>query len=568
MKRVFDIVLSLLGLVVFAPVLALISILILALNGRPVLFQQKRVGFKGNAFVIYKFRTMVQNAESLGKPLTVGDDPRITKLGNWLRKTKLDELPQLFNVFFGQMSFVGPRPEVERYVAYYSPDQRAVLELVPGITDLASIRFRHESDLLKKVADPERTYIEEILPEKIRINLEYASRSNVLCDCGVILRTLSALFSPESISGEEPTSHKLTCISSSDERKSANLCPHISVVVPCRNERDHIEACLRSILDQIEPADGMEVLVVDGMSDDGTREILRSIAVADTRVRLIDNPRRITPVALNLGINNARGHIIVRMDAHTQYAQDYVLKCVETLQQTGADNVGGPARTNAVGYVQRAIAAAHHSRFSSGGAAFHRVNYEGAVDTVFYGCWHKDKLVQIGLFDEELIRNQDDELNYRITKNGGRLWQSPQIRCWYSPRNSLAGLFKQYLQYGYWKVRVIQKHRRPASLRHLVPVVFVLGLALGWLPGLLYPPLGLLYAGLTIAYGTLCVAFSLGIAATAGWSLFPILPVVFFVYHLSYGFGFAAGLINFHGLRRAPRATATHPAAENNRTAA
>ncbi len=572
MKRVFDIVLSSLGLMIMSPLLALVSILVLTLNGRPVLFRQKRVGFKGNAFVMYKFRTMVRNAEALGKPLTVGDDPRITRIGNWLRKTKFDELPQLFNVLLGQMSLVGPRPEVERYVAYYTPDQCRVLNLVPGITDPASIRYRHESELLNTVADPERTYIEEILPDKIRINLEYASRSNVLRDCGVILRTVSALFVAEHIPSEVPKAHAVTCVSDSDERMSANSGPHVSVIVPCRNERSHIEASLRSILDQIEPPGGMEVLVIDGMSDDGTREILHRITVADTRVRVIDNPRRITPVALNLGIENARGQIIVRMDAHTQYSRDYVLQCVETLQQTGADNVGGPARTNAVGYVQRAIANAHHSPFSSGGAAFHRVDYEGEVDTVFYGCWRKDKLIQVGMFDEELIRNQDDELNYRITKNGGRLWQSPQIRCWYSPRNSLAGLFKQYLQYGYWKVRVIQKHHRPASLRHLVPVIFVLGLAFGWLPGLLYSPLGLVYTGLTIAYGVLCVAFSVHTAAIAGWSIVPILPVVFFVYHLSYGLGFAAGLINFHVLRRVPGATATgtatRPADESGRTAA
>jgi succinoglycan biosynthesis protein ExoA len=568
MKRVFDIVLSSVGLLVFSPLLVLISILTLALDGRPVLFRQKRIGFKGKPFEIYKFRTMVRNAESLGKPLTVGDDPRITKVGKWLRKTKLDELPQLFNVLFGQMGFVGPRPEVERYVAYYTPVQRAVLDLVPGITDLASIRYRYESEILNAASDPERTYIEQILPDKIRINLEYASQSNVLRDCGVILRTVSALFSSEHILDKEA----LTCASDRDVRKSANAGPRVSVIVPCRNERHYIETCLQSILAQVEPVGGMEVLVIDGMSDDGTRDIIRSIATTDTRVRCIDNPRQITPVALNLGITNARGQIIVRMDAHTKYSQDYVLKCVETLLQTGADNVGGPARTNAVGYIQRAIAAAHHSPFSSGGAAFHNVNYEGEVDTVFYGCWRKEKLIEIGLFDEELIRNQDDELNYRITKSGGRLWQSPQIRCWYSPRNSLVGLFKQYFQYGYWKVRVIQKHDRPASLRHLVPVVFVLGLALGWLPGLLYPPLGALYVGLTITYGMLCVAFSIKTASNAGWNILPILPVVFFIYHVSYGAGFAAGLINFHALRRVPRTTAaeaaTYPVAESNRAAA
>ena len=193
MKRVFDVVFSGLGILALSPALALIGWLILVFDGRPVLFRQERIGYQRKPFTIYKFRTMVQNAEELGKPLTVGDDPRITRFGRWLRNSKLDELPQLFNVFFGEMSFVGPRPEVEHYVAHYTLDQCRVLELVPGITDAASIRYRNESELLKKHDNPEQIYIEKIVPEKIRINLEYAKQASVLRDCGVILRTVADL---------------------------------------------------------------------------------------------------------------------------------------------------------------------------------------------------------------------------------------------------------------------------------------------------------------------------------------------------------------------------------------
>ena len=325
--------------------------------------------------------------------------------------------------------------------------------------------------------------------------------------------------------------------------------PQVSIVIPCRNERDHIETCLRSILAQLEPPGGMEILIADGMSDDGTRAIIGRIAEGDQRVRWIDNPRRITPTGLNLAIRAARGQIIIRMDAHSEYAPDYVKRCVEVLQQTGADNVGGPARIKAGGFVQRAVGAAHQSTFSTGGAAFHRPDYEGEVDTVFQGCWRKHKLLEVGLFDEELVRNQDDELNYRIKKGGGRLWQSTNIRCWYWPRASLIALFRQYLQYGFWKVRVIQKHKRPASLRHIMPVIFVLGLAMGWLTGFIYPPFWIAYAAAAATYGAVSVAFSARAAATAGWDLFPILPAVFFVYHVGYGIGFAAGLIHFVVLR-------------------
>src|SRR5262249_47183273 len=137
--------------------------------------------------------------------------------------------------------------------------------------------------------------------------------------------------------------------------------------------------------------------------------------------------------------------------------------------ETGADNVGGAMRTRASGFVQEAISLAFHSPFSVGGARFHNVEYQGYVDTVPYGCWRKSKLLDLGLFDEELVRNQDDELNLKIIRRGGKIWQSSLIQSWYQPRTSLWALFCQQAQYGYWKVRVIQKHKLPASWRHVVP---------------------------------------------------------------------------------------------------
>src|SRR5262249_25260654 len=142
-------------------------------------------------------------------------------------------------------------------------------------------------------------------------------------------------------------------------------------------------------------------------------------------------------------------------------------------------------------YVSRAIAAAFRSPFSAGGANSHDPRHEGPVDSVYLGCWRRDVFSRVGLFDEELVRNQDDEWNLRLIRSGGTIWQSPRIRSWYRPRASLAALFQQYRQYGYWKVRVIQKHRRPASPRHLVPVLFLLFAAFGWPAGLLHWSLGL-----------------------------------------------------------------------------
>lgn len=193
MKRAFDIALSLCGLAFLWPLLLIIGLVIVVADGFPVVFRQKRVGYRGRLFAIRKFRTMVRDAELRGALLTVGRDSRVTRVGFWLRKLKLDELPQLFNVLLGEMSFVGPRPEVPKYVDQYTVEQRRVLDLVPGITDPASIRFRHESDILESSSSPEKKYIEDIMPQKIRLNLGYAARCNVFTDLLVILRTVASL---------------------------------------------------------------------------------------------------------------------------------------------------------------------------------------------------------------------------------------------------------------------------------------------------------------------------------------------------------------------------------------
>ena len=326
----------------------------------------------------------------------------------------------------------------------------------------------------------------------------------------------------------------------------------VSIIIPCRNEAAHVEKCLRNVLAQDPLSDGksFEVLIADGRSEDGTPEIVRKVADADPRVRLIDNPGRIVSTGLNEAIRAARGEFIIRMDAHTEYAPDYVRQCVAVLRETGAENVGGPWRARGVDRTERAIAAAFQTPFCSGGARGHDADYEGELDTVYLGCWHKESLLRIGLFDEGLARNQDDELNLRIVRGGGRLWQSPRIRSWYRPRSSLAALFRQYQQYGYWKVRVIQKHRRPASARHLAPVCFVLGLALGWLPGLVNWWFWAAYGAAVGFYLLLSLLFSAAAARRAGWDLLPILPLVFLTYHVGYGLGFARGLLDFVVLRR------------------
>jgi hypothetical protein len=241
--------------------------------------------------------------------------------------------------------------------------------------------------------------------------------------------------------------------------------------------------------------------------------------------------------------------VIVRMDVHTRYAEDYVSSCLAVLAQTGADNVGGPTLTEATGPWQRAVAAACASAFAVGGARERFYPFEGEVETVVYGCWHRDTLLRIGMFDEALVRNQDDELNLRLRRGGGRIWQSPRIRSWYRPRASLGALYSQYYQYGFWKVAVIRKHTLPASWRHLVPGAFIGSLALlaatapWWGAGrtLLAAELG--------AYGLFLALGALSIARRAGWGLLPLLPPTLACFHLAYGLGFLDGVLRGRGRR-------------------
>ena len=324
--------------------------------------------------------------------------------------------------------------------------------------------------------------------------------------------------------------------------------PFVSIVMPIRNEADFIARSLGSVLAQTYPHDRMEVVIADGMSTDDTRAIARQVADQhDIPVSIYDNPRQIAPTALNIATAHARGDIIIRVDGHCEIAPDYVEKCVMHLQEDGVDAVGGPIETIGSTPFSRAIAIAMSTPFGVGGSAFRTVKDERLlVDTVAFPAYTRRAVEAAGPYDEEQVRNQDDEYNYRLRELGFKILLAPDVRSTYYSRSSLRKLWRQYYQYGYWKVRVMQKHPRQMSLRQFVPFTFVSALWGSLLMALIGGKMGRLL--LTMVVGSYVLANTLASLWTArryGQAYLPYLPVIFATLHLSYGLGFLHGLIQF-----------------------
>lgn len=327
----------------------------------------------------------------------------------------------------------------------------------------------------------------------------------------------------------------------------------ISVIVPCRNEGKHIRETIRRIINQegVGQAFTLELLIIDGKSNDNSVELIREEMRKSRCIKMIINEKKITPIAFNLGIRNSLGKYICILGAHAECEKDYLLKCLETISRVDADNVGGPWKAKGNGYIGKSIAVAFQSPFSAGGAKSHNLNYEGYVDTVWGGFYKREVFEQIGLFDEELIRNQDDELNYRLIKNGGKIWQSPDIKYSYICRSSVKSLFFQYIQYGYWKIRIIQKHKLPASIRHLIPGTFVFMISLLGILSIFHNFFSNIFKGLIIIYISLDMFISLCICTRLiNFKYLPILPIIFAVFHFGYGFGFLRGVLDFVILKK------------------
>jgi glycosyltransferase involved in cell wall biosynthesis len=316
--------------------------------------------------------------------------------------------------------------------------------------------------------------------------------------------------------------------------------------MPVRNEKACIERSISSVLSQDYPPDRIEVLIADGGSEDGTRELLDGLRQGQANLRIVDNPKRIVATALNAALREAKGEVIVRVDGHCQIAPEYVRQCVAHLVHDQIEAVGGPVETVGESYVARVIAASMSSRFGVGGSAFRVANRRTQfTDTVAFPAYTRSVIDRAGAFDEELVRNQDDEYNYRLRKLGVRILLASDVRSRYFSRATLPGLWKQYFQYGYWKVRVMQKHPWQMQLRQFAPPMFVLALVMTLSLMPMVTPAGYFGVLFGAAYGLGIVTASAFAARKDGWILLPLLPVAFATLHVSYGLGFLIGLLRF-----------------------
>ncbi len=327
----------------------------------------------------------------------------------------------------------------------------------------------------------------------------------------------------------------------------------ISIVCPIYNEEKYISSFIESILKQDYPKDGIEILLVDGRSKDKTREIISEYAVKYPCIHLVDNPQQTVPYAMNYGIEYAKGDIIIRLDAHAEYPSNYFSVLAQRLNELeGAENVGGVCVTLPCNNTATAISVAEclSNKFGMGNSYF-RVGAKEvmSVDTVPFGCFRKSLFKRIGQYDTDMIRNQDDELNGRIIKNGGKIYLLPDVKIKYFARDKISKVRRMFYQYGLYKPLANKKLGAPATIRQFFPLLFVLGLVFGLILSLIFPILFPFYLGVIVLHLLIGVIEGIKSAKKTGCAgCIWIMPYIFMNMHISYGVGYLKGMYNiaFH----------------------
>jgi glycosyltransferase involved in cell wall biosynthesis len=318
--------------------------------------------------------------------------------------------------------------------------------------------------------------------------------------------------------------------------------PFVSVIIPIRNEETFIARTLDSILNQDYRRDRFEIVVVDGMSDDATRRIVGEYAQRFPQIRLVDNPNRLTPDGLNAGIAASRGEIIARIDGHCEVAPDFIRQNVALLEEhPEAWAVGGPMIHAGTGALGQAIATAMSHPLGVGMASHRFPHFEGYADTIQFPTFRRWTFDRVGLFDTALVRTEDDELNFRITQAGGRLFVSPRVRYVYFVRNRIDQLFRQYFQYAFWRIPVMRKHGKPTTVRQVIPFLFFAVVAAFAIAGVwLRQPVVAL--ALPVAYAAAMV-YMCASTLRQGALVAALVPLTAVTMHVAYASGLGVGFI-------------------------
>jgi cellulose synthase/poly-beta-1,6-N-acetylglucosamine synthase-like glycosyltransferase len=324
--------------------------------------------------------------------------------------------------------------------------------------------------------------------------------------------------------------------------------PTVSIIVPCYNEQDTIGLLLSAIYSQTYPRSKMDVVVSDGMSTDGTREEIEKYQEEyhDLNIQIVDNPKRNIPSALNRALEIAKGDIIIRLDAHSVPEDDYVKRCVNALQEGKGDNVGGVwiIRTKGKGLLARSIMVAASHPLGVGGAQYRIGGTAQAVDTVPFGAFYRNLIRQVGMFDENLLSNEDYEFNARVRQAGGTIWFDPEIKSTYFARSSIPALAKQYWRYGYWKFRMLKRYPGTLRWRQALPPLFVASLVFFSLLGLFNPSFLWFFLAQIGLYLIVLLISGLVVAIKdQDLGLVISVPMAIVVMHFSWGLAFIWSLI-------------------------
>jgi len=321
--------------------------------------------------------------------------------------------------------------------------------------------------------------------------------------------------------------------------------PLVSVAMPVRNESQFIRRNLLQLMEQDYPHDSIEIIIADGMSDDGTREIIAELQTQDSRIRLIDNPQSIVPTGLNAAIQSSQGAIVIRVDGHVEVAKDFIRSSVDALRgHSAAWGAGGPIVHEGKTLFGKAVAAAMSHPAGVGNASHRFANFEGYGEGTAFPAFYRWVFDRVGFYDESLVRNQDDEFYFRVLQAGGKFFITPKIRYVYFVRGRVSNLFWQYFQYSFWRIPIIRKHGRPTTLRQVLPTLF-------WLLMLVLACTGLILGNYLLAVG-LPVLYVLTLAAIGffesrvyGLRVGILMPVAMIVMHCAYATGMLCGAFAF-----------------------